>query len=303
MCRRGVLSLYTCQTGMRCVYGERILYFERIPSNVIEGNQTSCVECFTLFYYSGMGKFSFGTFCLILQWPALVLTIEFNMLLIAPFFFVVIRKRLVLHLLFVVLLGVSAFLYAQVPYMADRGAGLYYSTIARSWQFVAGMVAADVYLLLLQRGILLKHRCLVSIVTAASFICFLAATITLMYFKQCEDLHYWNFTFDFNLLSVSLYMLLIPLLFHMGNIGGQSIRNMLCCLSVLTYPVYLFHVLVVSVVGPAVTYVFDNSYGNVLLGGLLSGMVTIVISYVAMRWQKKIERHCSILYSERKEAS
>lgn len=224
--------------------------------------------------------------------PAWFMVVEFHMLLIAPFLFVISKKRVWFHSFFFLMAAVSAALYTRVPYKAALGEGLYFSSVARCWQFLAGMVAADVYLILLQKGLLQRHPRLVKVLTFVCILAFLAAFGAAVYLKQDADLHGWNYTFDYNVLCVLLYMMLIPALAHFRPACGEICGNRLQYVSALTYPVYLFHTLVYWFFVPLYIRLINADWngGSHIVGGI-SVMVTIAVSVVAMRLQKAVERY------------
>lgn len=175
--------------------------------------------------------------------PLWFVTVELELLLAAPLLYVLFKNRVGFCVFFLLMLGTAGFLYSQVPYMADRGAGLYYSPLCRCWQLLGGMLSAAVYLAVKKKAFPCWCRYLVAMVTVILVSLFLGGAYMTMSLKQYEDLHCWNFTYGFDVLTVSVFMVLIPLLHRLPNIGGSYLQKMVTTAALLTYPVYVVHVL------------------------------------------------------------
>lgn len=193
------------------------------------------------------GNFSLPTF---MEWynvPTWYMGVELILLLAAPFFFFLYRMK---NGVLFFLLGSAAFacfLFAHVPYAAKFGDGLYFSPIARCWQFVAGLFAAQIftghYSAISSLFTAVRSRCKKASTIATFFLSclFITAWIALAYLKQDKDCHLWNYTFSFDFLCVIFYSILIPLYYRAHILlTGQS-AAFICYLAGLTYPVYLLH--------------------------------------------------------------
>lgn len=172
--------------------------------------------------------------------PLWYMVVEFSMLLLAPFLFFLHKRKCGMVCFFILAIAVAAIMFSQVDYLSNRGDGLYYSPVARCWQFVGGVFAARLPewgCLALPKRQTLCRSCAIILSLA-----FLAALAFLMSVEQEAELHCWNFTFEFDTLSVLLYMLLIPALYSCRMVVGQHTARMFAQIAAMTYPIYLFHV-------------------------------------------------------------
>lgn len=214
--------------------------------------------------------------------PLWFMGIIFFMLLCAPILFWVYKKKYAIYGLLIICALTSWGLYQQVPYSSDHGCGLYYSPLARSWQFVAGLAAAKIY-----AHFSLKN---ISFLRIANIICILLIAIFLaggawsMMVKQAADLHFWNYTFDFDFIVVCMYSVLIPLIFSRNWKINEKVARLLSYLALLTYPIYLFHVpIYITFSGVLNRLNIDNN----LICILITMVITIFVSDIAMRVQKR----------------
>ncbi len=193
------------------------------------------------------GSFDWGHFSLVdfleqYNVPLWYMGVELAFLLTVPFLYSLSRIRWGLEAMLAVSALFSCFLFSRVEYGTPYGAGLYFSPIARFWQFMAGVVAART-LLRWQRAKEAKEPGRGQrVLCAVFFILFLAAGIVLMVVKQGSGLHHWNYTFDFDLLVTLFYALLIPLLYLQPCTLGSRVKKSLRLWSDMSYPVYLVHV-------------------------------------------------------------
>lgn len=175
--------------------------------------------------------------------PLWFVAVELALLLAAPLFFALYKKRGRFVCFFLLMLAVAAFLFSRVPYLSNRGMGLYYSPLCRCWQFLGGMVAAQFYLAFNAISETPMTR-LVSRCLTALFIClYIGGAVATMVLKERSQLHCWNFTFEYDVLTVGMYMVLIPLLYRLPNIGGEKLQKTVTYAALLTYPVYVIHYL------------------------------------------------------------
>lgn len=210
--------------------------------------------------------------------PLWFVTVELILLLAAPLFFVIFKKRIWFAAFFLLMLGTAGFLYSRVPYMADHGAGLYYSPICRSWQLLGGMVSAAIYLSLKGKQCPQWCRYVVRGATLLVMGLFLCGAYVTMTFKQCADLHCWNFTYEFDVLTVGVFMAVIPLLYRLPNIGGKVVQKWVTWAALLTYPVYVTHVLAQSVTH------------SLRLNAIYALLLTLVMSWCLLVAQQYLER-------------
>lgn len=172
--------------------------------------------------------------------PLWFMWIIFFMLLSAPLLFWLYKKKYAIYGLLALCILTTWSLFQQIPYSSDHGCGLYYSPIARSWEFVAGIVAAKIYAQCSIKSPILK--CATNIICICLIIIFLAAGTWSMLVKQIADLNFWNYTFDFDFIVVFLFSLLIPFLFSANWKINERVAHSISYLAILTYPIYLFHV-------------------------------------------------------------
>lgn len=230
------------------------------------------------------GNFDLVRFVSRFNSPLWFMVVEFCMLLAAPFFFVLYKRRFIIVFLVACTL-VSWFLYQQIPYASNRGSGLYYSPLARCWQFIAGMTAAWLYcrICTVKRG---KIAAITGeIIHWVLFACFCSFAAYLMLHKQQEYLKFWNFTFDFDMICVFMYSSLIPLMYSRRYFMPESIKKCLTRLSELTYPVYLLHVPLMGVSSFLLSLISDNI--NFCYVAWVSVVMTLVCSDILLRLQKR----------------
>lgn len=214
--------------------------------------------------------------------PLWFMIIEFYLLICVPLLFWFYRRKWALSGLLLTSMLTSYFLYQQIPYSSDHGCGLYYSSIARSWQFIAGLVVAKA-LLTLSPGNAMRRK-------FANFACiiltlvFLAAGAWSMIVKQAADLHFWNYTFDFDVAVVGMFCALIPLLYSRSWSINDKLSQIISYLALLTYPIYLFHVPVLMVCSGIQKRLLPDYAG---LSILLAVIISIVVSDIALRLQRK----------------
>lgn len=214
--------------------------------------------------------------------PLWFMIIEFYLLICVPLLFWFYHKKWALPGLLLISMLTSFFLYQQVPYCSDHGCGLYYSPIARSWQFIAGLVAAKA-LLTLSPGNAVRRQ-------FANFACiimtliFLTAGVWSMIVKQAEDLHFWNYTFDFDFTVVGMFCVLVPLLYSRSWNTNDKLSRILSYLALLTYPIYLFHV-PVFIVCSGIQKRLLPDYAE--LSVLTAVIISIIVSDIALRLQRK----------------
>lgn len=91
------------------------------------------------------GNFSIPGFLEYYNLPTWYMGVELLMLLNAPFFFFLHKTKHGIILFFLASAAFTVLLFSQVPYAAQFGDGLYFSPVARCRQFVAGILAAQLF--------------------------------------------------------------------------------------------------------------------------------------------------------------
>lgn len=219
--------------------------------------------------------------------PLWYMGVEFSLLLIAPVLFYLLRINK-LCLFGGVMLCLSAYLYSRIPDSAPFGDGLYFSTIARCWQFVAGIIAAC-FLLSDKFAIMpkmIRNKSLVWIL----FGVFCVTSLLMMFLKQESDLKYWNYTFSFDLITIGFYVLFIPMLYQYRWDASPKIRSFITNLSDLTYPIFLCHVLMYQVCYKIMGDIFGDNCLCPCPMAVLATVVSIVFAFLLLLFQKKIQK-------------
>lgn len=219
--------------------------------------------------------------------PLWFVAVELALLLAAPLFFALYKKRGCFVAFFLLMLAVAAFLYSRVPYLSNRGMGLYYSPLCRCWQFLGGMVAARFCLAFNEIPETPKKR-LVSRCLTVLFIClYMGGAVATMTLKEHSQMHCWNFTFEYDLLTVGMYMGLIPMLYSLPNKGGEKFQKTVTYIALLTYPVYVIHYLPYSIIKPFV----QQGYVYYALPALAITLVLAVfLQMVQVRFEDWLKR-------------
>ena len=120
------------------------------------------------------------------------------------------------------------------------------------------------------------------------FLMFLILAVFFMVVKQKEHMQYWNYSFMFTLLSSLFMAILIPFIYNFRLKFTITWSRALTYIALLTYPIYLFHVVVYQYV-----YVFINdvlNMNNYSLVILLSVLFTIISSCFCMYVEKRFIR-------------
>lgn len=214
--------------------------------------------------------------------PLWYMVTECSMLLAAPFFFFVSRARWGLECLGAVMLGITAVMFSQVESGTSFAHGLYFSPLARCWQFIAGLCAARWYVRL---GMDTRPAGTgVKLLTGVLGAVFLSATVAFVILKQEADLNYWNYSLNFELLATLLYVLFIPGLFAIKCSVSERTGKWIAYAAVLTYPVYLIHVPVRHYAG------YHLWWAGVVWYGIAGAVFSIIISHYLLKgdaWLQK----------------
>lgn len=192
------------------------------------------------------GNFSIPLFLEYYSVPIWYMGVELLLLLCAPFFFFLHQTKHGILLFFLACAAFTGLLFSQVPYAAKFGDGLYFSPVARCWQFVAGIVAAQLFSGYYQLPWLSKITTSTKNKICRSVVCLLliiyaAAWIALAILKQDGDLRCWNYTYSFDFLCTIFYIFLIPLLYQLNTTLSDRAASFIRYAAGLTYPIYLLH--------------------------------------------------------------
>ncbi len=217
--------------------------------------------------------------------PLWYMVVELTMLLFAPLYFVLYKKRRGFGTiaLLVSTLSVSVFLYFQLTRYPTLFAGeLYFSSLYRAWQFIAGLAAAQLYCYMARQERQNFNICS-KYLTAFLGAIFLFLSLCFMFVKQGRDLAYWNYDIRFDVACVAFYFCLIPLLFHQKIELSDRWRNMLAYAAELTYPMYLVHCLML--IASKKSGVFEGWWE-----AGLAFVLSIIVSAVMLKIQKIFNR-------------
>lgn len=172
--------------------------------------------------------------------PLWYLAVECILLLVVPFFVFLTRVRCCFELCLLCDFLFVWFLFAQIPDNAPFGNGLYFSPLVRSWQFMAALLLGC-YFAKGKLNLCVKHRGYKYLILIL-FVLFLIAEVILMILKQGADLNYWNYTFEFDVLTTAFYLILVPGIYSLRIDLPRIWGALLYWGAVLTYPVFLVHV-------------------------------------------------------------
>ena len=192
------------------------------------------------------GDFSVAKFMLQYNTPLWFMWVEFIMLFMVPFFFYLSKSRWALPAFVAACTLLAVGLYMQVPYCAPFGQGLYYSPVARCWQFGGGILSALLWGRIQRRGVAesMSFKC----ITACLFIVFVGLGVAMMVLRQWKHFGCWNYTVDFDLLSVGFFAVLIPCIFCYRMAANHKAAVLLGHGALLTYPIFLLHIPVQTIV-------------------------------------------------------
>lgn len=215
--------------------------------------------------------------------PLWYMVVECMLLLAVPFFFFLHRSRWGIPCAALSFMLLTACLFAQIPYAAPFGKGLYYSPLARCWQFVLGIAASGLYASLAQHQA--QRSVFFRVATLLLFAIFVVVGGILMFVEQVKELEYWNYTFYFDLLTCCFYALLIPCLFAFTCKVGSRTAASVSYLALLTYPVFLIHVPVYKFTCDAIEL---YGYPEKWVYRVSAAAVTILLSSLLMWAEKRL---------------
>lgn len=227
------------------------------------------------------GHFSLVHFINVYNGPLWYMGIEFAFLLTVPFLYSLNRTRWGLEIIFAGSALFSCFLFSKVEYGASFGEGLYYSPVARFWQFMAGIVAARALLRWRQVKVAMKIGRRSRLLCTALFSFFLAAGMVLIVVKYAT-----KYTFSLELHSTLFYMLLIPFLCLQPCTLGRRVGKCLRMWSDLSYPVFLVHVPLHAICMRALSqfYGMNVSWETI---ALVATCMTLILARLMLYGQKR----------------
>lgn len=230
--------------------------------------------------FSFCGIFTLGNI------PLWYMLVEFSMLICAPLLFFIYKKKFGILTLFLLSTILSGVLFAHIPYCAPFGNGLYFSPVARCYQFVAGLLIALIHGHVYKFSESTKK----SIALIACFI-FLGLWLTSLMLRQKEDLSYWNYTFEFDILAVTFYVILIPILYEL-KILGKRVSQCIMLLAALSYPLYLFHDVLLLLTQMIIGKLTGTGYPTLCF--IVAAFFSLAASFALLKAQQMFERRLSV---------
>lgn len=228
------------------------------------------------------GNFSLVAWVQYYNPPMWYMVVEWYLLLTVPLLYWLSTKKYGIACAAVLSAAFAIYLFRQVPPMQKFSCGLYFSPVARCWQFVAGIVAAKFCLYLKREGA--EPPAWVRRVTWPAFAVFVSVAVALMLLKQESQLHFFNYSIYFDLLTTAFYVLLIPCLYLLRLRWNERSTACVTYLAALTYPVYLVHVPLLYVVEHFVPG------GSAMQNALLATLATAVFSAVLLKADARLQQ-------------
>lgn len=216
--------------------------------------------------------------------PAWYMNCELMFLLLVLFFYALCRANILWYAAVLAFLFLTAFaLYSHVPEGIPRGGGLYYSPLARMWQFMAGVLAYR----------MIRWKVLAGAFPVL-FLVFLVGSAISVCLSQ-QELHYYEDSFPFQVMAALFYMALLPSAYFFSFREGNRmfrVEKWLAYGSSLTYGIFLFHVPVLNACYMGLLYlgVISREQTRSWAVLLLSFSATIVLVGVLMWLLKKGKR-------------
>lgn len=240
------------------------------------------------------GKFSMTHWLMYFNTPMWYMSVECSMLLLVPFFYYLSTKKYGILSCALVTTAFTSYLYLLIPGNNMFASGLYFSAVARCWQFVLGLVAADLCLHLQQKGG--KDSALVRYATWPAALFFVITGIAFMVLKQESHLGWFNYSLPFDLMSTFFFVLLIPCLYLAKIQCSDALAGKVSYLAALTYPVYLTHVPLL-----AMTTYFEEylpwfvknpmpGYSSTAWAVLLTLIISVLLLKADSWFQRKLSR-------------
>ena len=224
-------------------------------------------------------SFDLVLFIMYYNTPLWYMVVEFVLLLFSPFFVYLLHKKNFILYATLLMMSFSCFMYSRVGNCASYPDGLYFSPLARCWQFLLGMAVAELCRQLDVFSYIRSRKG--SIITTCMFLFFICLSVLFVTLKQNSSLiDYWNYSFSFNFITSVFFAFLIPLLYGCRILFFKSLQSVLTYFALLTYPVYLFHVVVWQYVVVGFDKLFHVQSLKVTLP--ISVVVTLLLSVCCM---------------------
>ncbi len=219
----------------------------------------------------------------ILYWfngPLWYMGAEFAFLLTVPFLYSLSHMRWGLEAMFVGSALFSCFLFSRAEGDTLLGAGLYFSPIARFWQFMAGVVTARSMLRLVQAKGAKEPGRRRFVLSTAFFSLFLAAGMALILAR------YTKYTFSFDLQATLFCSLLIPFLYLQPCSLSSRVKKSLRMWSDMSYPVYLIHAPLHTICLLALLKFYGASVPKEI-GLLVAACMSLILARLMLYGQKR----------------
>lgn len=232
---------------------------------------------------SEWANFSLVQYLMYYNTPLWYMGVEFFMLMLVPVLYCLSRTKWGLYLFVLVATLITCGLFSRVPSNSPFGSGLYFSPVARCWQFVLGVSAASLCAKMQKWS--LECKTVFKIATYCLFTVFVVSGGILAIIKQAATLHYWNYSFSFDLLTSSFYAVLIPCLYsNTFDVLGVW-KKMAKYASELTYPVFLIHVPVLMILN----YMAGISFAQLpyWITAITAGIVSIVSAGIMIKLESR----------------
>ena len=229
------------------------------------------------------GSFRVSSLLSFYNTPLWYMAVECTLLFIVPFFFFLHRFKYGIPCIALSLMLITAVLFSMIPDASPFGKGMYYSPLARSWQFTLGIASVSLYVFIVEKNV---HRSVFfRVSTVALFVVFAIVGGILMCVEQVEELNYWNYSFSFDFLTTCFYALLVPCLFAFTCKAGVKTSACVSYLALLTYPVFLFHVPVYKFTCDAIEL---YGYPEKWVYRVTAALVTVLFSALLMWAEKRL---------------
>lgn len=228
---------------------------------------------------SEWGNFSFVRWLMYYNTPLWYMGVEFVMLLFVPVLYCLNRMKGGVLLFTLISTLITFGLFSKVADNSPFGDGLYYSPVARCWQFVLGILVAGMCNQM--RKWVNEYRVVFKSVTFSLLVVFIVLGGVLAVVKQGSTLNYWNYSFSFDLLTSSFFAVLIPCLYVSVVNVANVWRGIIKFLSELTYPVFLIHVPVLAISVQGIGFCFGQL--PYWVSAISAGVLSIIGSVLMLK--------------------
>lgn len=233
---------------------------------------------------SEWGNFSLVKWLMYYNTPLWYMGVEFVMLLLVPVLYCLSRTKWGVSFVALASILITCSLFSKVPDNSPFGEGLYFSPVARCWQFVLGVLVAGMCDRMYKWNV--TCRTVFKSITYCLLAVFIGLGGVLAVVKQGSTLNYWNYSFSFDLLTSAFFAVLIPCLYVSVVEVSQIWRKLVEILSGLTYPVFLIHVPLLAISVHGIGFCFGQ------LPYWVSAITASVLSIAASLVMLKVESWC-----------